>query len=354
MKNNLNKRRCLLLILILIFTGRVNVIKAAAIYTPLNSDSLKISKPDSTIVLKYKAQRIFTQVISLTETSADGSTIKDPSHPIVQKGQGFEVIGLSARGGLIVKLWVWSLKSSGQTPPKNQPKNLLESDNKAVLNEDSAKKMEIIVKRNAYNFIKYANQAYAPESISAPFDNRRFFTIAKDTVDQFSTIYQKTQTWDINFGILTMPFKLRFNSFAFTSNTGLGTAVYFQKKSRENWTWGFAGGFSLSSVTLDAASTFIHADGTAGSTTTAITTSTTRPAFTPSVSFVLSYKTINFMVGSGADFISKPNGIATATNPEAGWIYNGKPWIGIGFGINIFGNNISPQHAPSTAGQTTP
>ena len=43
----------------------------------------------------------------------------------------------------------------------------------------------------------------------------------------------------------------------------------------------------------------------------------------------------------GLDFISKPTDIASMTNPEAGWIYNGKPWIGIGLGFSLFSNGSS-------------
>jgi hypothetical protein len=67
---------------------------------------------------------------------------------------------------------------------------------------------------------------------------------------------------------------------------------------------------------------------------------------------MISYKNINFIIGGGADFISKTTDIATPTNPEAGWIYNGKPWLGIGFGISLFNNNSNSKATPTLPDQT--
>jgi len=327
------------------------------------SHSNETTDPDSTILKKYRAPRVFTANVPLTESDNVGKAMPGATHPTAQKGQGFDVAGVAPNGNLVLKMWVWRLKSE-------LPGNLKSlTDLRAVAakvhdstmsNKDKAaiyKSMDIISKRKALNFKEYGNNAVAPVTVREQGDNVRYFTLPIDSVNQVSTEEVSLPNWDITFGILTTPFKIRFRKFAFSNNAGIGTAVYFQKKFNKNWSWGVVPGISLTSVTLDAASTNVHPDGTVSaplsksSATMPLTTSSTRPAFTPSLSYVISYKTINFTIGAGCDFISKPTEIATGSNPEAGWIYNGKPWLGIGFGVSLFGNNSSGSATPATDGQ---
>lgn len=131
--------------------------------------------------------------------------------------------------------------------------------------------------------------------------------------------YHYDPRWDIAFGTVTNPFKFRKGPAQFTQNLNLGAAVAYVRKFQYDFSVGVMGGLSLSSVTLDKYSTrdFVQEN-------------TERPAFTPSAHIVLGYKKVNLLLGVGWDIINK------TTDVEKSWVYNGKPWLGIGLGISLF------------------
>lgn len=320
---------------------------------------------DSAVMKKYKAPRVFTGNIPLTRSDKNGNVISGAKHPTADKGQGFDVVG-AKNGNLILQMWVWTLKKelpdslSGQYKKGTLISFVARSKMSDKAKLDLYKRVDIISKRKALNYKEYGDESVAPRTkdTTESGNNTLYFAMNKDSVDQLSVVEASSQKWDIQFGILTVPSKIRFRKFAFTNNAGIGTAVFFERKFKhsQNWSWGLVPSFSLTSVTLDAASTNVHGDGNnitpaSAMPVSAISTSTTRPAFTPSASYVIAYKNINFILGAGMDFISKPSDVATNANPEAGWIYNGKPWLGIGFGVSLFGNNSTGSTASATGDQ---
>ena len=326
--------------------GKTKTFKYLPAEISVKADSPAVAKPaDTAINNPYGGKTfIFNQSLRVKScANAVGDTISSTG-PIALKGSRFTVISVQSNGNLVISFWIWDLDNKGEN---------------AKIGKSYAERQDLIIKRQTFNFIKDANQSYAPSSIHQVNDNRRFFVLSKSDFDKFCSTYTSVPSWDITFGVLSTPFKLRFDRFSFTNNLSVGGAVYFQKKFKDNtnFTWGFVVGLSLSSVSLDASSTNVYPDGTtdatkATSSTSPLLTSTTRPAFTPSLHYLITYKNISFLVGGGFDFISKTTNIATPTNPEAGWIYNGKPWVGIGFGISLFSNNTSNATTPA-AGQSS-
>jgi hypothetical protein len=151
-----------------------------------------------------------------------------------------------------------------------------------------------------------------------------FFLLSKAVFDASCSEFKKEQKWDIVFGSLTTPFKFRRDPFLFTTNLNLGTSVSYQRRISSNWSFGFIGGLSLSSISIDSFSTKGF-----------ITNVTERPAVTPSIHGMFGYKNINLTIGMGWDFINRPTAV------EQRWLYHGKRWVGIGIGVNLFnaGNN---------------
>jgi hypothetical protein len=144
-----------------------------------------------------------------------------------------------------------------------------------------------------------------------------FFALPISTLTSTCSIY--TPKSSFNFGSVTTPFKYRFNPGQFTSNLSLGAQVYYQRTFSKDYSWGIMAGVSLTSVTLDSFST-----------KGVVTTSTDRPALTPSIGAMLGYKNINILVSLGLDHINKTSTI------EESWVYNNKVWLGFGIGISLF------------------
>jgi|GEM_PF-2352222 len=301
---------------------------------------------------------IFNQSFSITQSKSNGNDLDTPAKTVTAiSGTKCYVINTPTIGGkkyVVIRFYIWGMHISKEN--ETIYAGLLTDPNKrmeyltTVGKTDTGKKLypaekrksdtvDMLFKRQMFNFFNYSYMAHVPTTINSPDDNKRCFKLLESDFLSCCTEYRKLQNWDINFGVLTTPFKLRFNKFSFSNNLSVGGAVYFQKKLKNDWSIGTVGALSLSSVTLDASSTNIYENG--ATSLTPLTTSTTRPAFTPSAYFVLGYKNINFIIGGGADYISKSTDKPTPDNPEAGWIYNGKHWLGLGIGFSLFNNNKS-------------
>ncbi|MES2379352.1 MAG: hypothetical protein V4553_22360 [Bacteroidota bacterium] len=178
------------------------------------------------------------------------------------------------------------------------------------------------IKRATFNYKTTAGRD--KRSINAE-DNVRYFLLSKDDLTGSCSEYVNPKLATITFGTFTTPFKFRPTKSLWSNNLSLGTAVYINRKWTANSTYGLVVGISLSAVTLDSLSTNAYTKKNSD-----------RPALTPSLSLVYAYKNINFIAGMGIDYINK-------TSPlEASWIFNGKPWIGFGIGINLFSTTTAP------------
>lgn len=215
---------------------------------------------------------------------------------------------------LVIKFGVWNL-------PKQR--------NKQYYSEQ-------LSKRSNYNFKNNPELSFKKHS----FESIRYFRITKEEFNNSCTQYvpkiEVSQFWkriDFTFGTLTIPFKIRSldkpNKLVFTPNLSIGGAIYSQYKVSEDFSFGFVGGISVSSITLDSASTegVVKVNHSGNS----------RPSLTFTGQFLAAYKTINLTVGLGWDYIN------IATNIERSWIYQGKPWLGIGIGVSLFNEGTAPE-----------
>jgi len=165
---------------------------------------------------------------------------------------------------------------------------------------------------------------YLKKDSSKKIVQKEFFILKQSDFAKYAKVFVKPPSpWDVSFGALTLPFKLRFNPFNFNANASIGTSVFLQHKN-QNFSYGLVFGLSLSSVLLDSTST-------KGS----VITGTQRPAFTPSLGLIVAWKNISLTFGPGWDIINLTSSI------EKSWIYQGKTWFGLGIGINLFSPNTS-------------
>ncbi len=169
--------------------------------------------------------------------------------------------------------------------------------------------------------------------------NGRYFRLKKeDVANNFSDV-NSNRIYLFQFGSFTTPFKFRPTKSLFTNNLSLGTSLSYLHPlpgKGKDWSIGFVGGISLTSVTLDSLSTNYK-----------VKTSTDRPALTPSFSALIAYKNINITFGFGADYINRTSIV------EKSWIFNGKPWIGFGIGINLFNSSNTGNSTTPTTDQNT-
>lgn len=260
---------------------------------------------------KYKGKTyIFDSYEQVTECSPLGLTAGGTSL-IILKGALFTVEKILPNGNLVIHINLYTL-------PKR----------------DSAKYAIAVRNRALYNF--KTDPKLGPSSLVTENDNVKFFLLSPAVMVSSTSEYTITPIWDITFGTFTTPFKFRMSPFLFTTNLNLGTSLCFQKPFATNFSWGIIGGLSLSSIILDSFST----KGT-------VMTSSERPAITPSLHGMIGYKMINLVAGFGWDFINKTSTI------EQSWIYQGKMWIGIGIGVNLFTANNNTPATTSNAQRTS-
>lgn len=157
---------------------------------------------------------------------------------------------------------------------------------------------------------------------------QKYFKLSKSIFDDENQVSELLPRNSFTFGALTVPIKLRFGSgkdkdprryFDFTSDVNIGVSAghKFRPYRNENFAVNFLFGFSVTSVEVDQETTGDF-----------VTTNTKAAAFTPNASIV--FETKDFQIGAfiGVDILSGELG--------SNWLYQKKPWIGIGLGYGIF------------------
>lgn len=155
-----------------------------------------------------------------------------------------------------------------------------------------------------------------------PNEQRFFLISAEDFNNNSQEYYHRKPTFTA--GTVIIPIKIRFNQFDFSKDVTLGTTVGVRQRMSP-YSNNFANlllGFGVSSVSLDSIST----RGT-------VMQPTDRSALTASLGFVLEFNTVQVGIFTGLDYISN--------NEQTNWVYQGKPWLSIGFGYSILSRQSS-------------
>ncbi len=261
--------------------------------------------PDKLYSFKYDKK--------LSECDADGSNTRDPQ--IVPRGTYFSITSVTP-SGYVITINLFKYK-------------------KGMTNDQRA-----VVLKNRKNFNYDSFPQNSGDSLGVPYlsdgtDNRKRFFISNTDFTTFAV--EKPEFISLDYGTLIEPFKFRSNPSIFTTNLSLGAIIGFQKSfpRGSNYNYGLYAGLSLSSITLDSFST----KGT-------VLVNSDRPALTPSINFLIGYKSINVTVGIGWDIINQTSPI------EKSWVYQGKPWIGLGIGLKLFTPNSANTTPAPAAGST--
>ena len=170
----------------------------------------------------------------------------------------------------------------------------------------------------------------------------RYFKMSRMDMDSNCIKYYNTWFHSISFslGVITMPLKLRLgDNFDFQGSFSLGTTAGIKMKI-SHYSPNYLNvlfGASISSVSLDSFSTGGKVPGQPLNNIA---------AFSPSFGAVFEFGRAQAGIFYGWDLIGK------STQTKYSWIYNGKPWISIGFGFSIL--SITSKSNESSAAQTSP
>lgn len=132
----------------------------------------------------------------------------------------------------------------------------------------------------------------------------------------------------LTFGAVVLPFKVRPNYDAFTFSTDFGVSVFLGRKYRVNHYRphfiSFGGGIGLSTIRINQKNTNAKlADNPLDVSAVTITYGT-----------IWELGRVQAALLVGHDWINNSNNVGPAQGYN--WIYQGKPWIGVGLGYSIF------------------
>lgn len=158
---------------------------------------------------------------------------------------------------------------------------------------------------------------------SKPNEKRKYFLLSKTDFEGKAMKYYSNSIKRLTFtiGAVVIPIKLRMQPFDFSKDVTLGTmaGARWRLSHRNPHFFNLVGGFGLTSVTLDSAST----DGK-------VRQSSDRASFTLSVAGLFEFKKAQVGVFIGWDWI---------TAKEPAWRYQGKTWISVGIGYALYKRN---------------
>lgn len=157
-------------------------------------------------------------------------------------------------------------------------------------------------------------------------ERKRYFIIKKSDLENNCKKITPRGYYGPQLAVTTVPFKIRLKDFDFYTSQTLGLGLNFKYKPFTSLDLyvNALGGLNLTLVNLDSFST---RGVVAGQPINNV------GVLTPMVGLVFQLR--NFQVGfmGGVDLMNKIN------RDKYQWIYNGRPWLGIGLGITILNIN---------------
>ena len=183
-----------------------------------------------------------------------------------------------------------------------------------------------------YNFsgdaTAYANLTDDEANSRSYGDKQVYFNVKKDLIKKHAREVKKIGG-SLAVGVINFPFKFRPQKnevdFSGAFNFGAGLGWTLPHKSWRKTSHSFITGYSISNVVLDAESVNQNEDK--------LNSTNNFTAFSFSIGYLIQYDKVQAGLFLGWDRINKIN------QKEFGWIYQGKPWMSIGFGLAIFSGN---------------
>ncbi len=163
-----------------------------------------------------------------------------------------------------------------------------------------------------------------------------FFEVPDDWIDQYAKESRYIRG-GLSIGVLYFPFKFRpqqgVQDFEGAFNLGAALGYTWGHNEDNPWTFSLLGGFSLANLRVSERAVKYNSD--------LLKNTNDFSAISFSLGAILQYEKVQAGVFLGVDRLSYNN------HKTFGWIYQGKPWVSIGFGYAVF----TPQKSKSSKNQ---
>lgn len=180
-------------------------------------------------------------------------------------------------------------------------------------------KKDSIVDAIDYNKAGDLEKAIAANKNYYEWFNGKIYKVNKNTL--FNN-YEKVTAYDrVTLGVLSLPIKFRFQDGTFDTNFNIGAAVGYRLFTNQFSPYAFyvQTGLNLGTTKLTSSNSAVEAEKEINATTGTFI-----------LGAMFQYKKIQTGLYLGYDFISNQK--------EYNWDYNGRPWLSIGFGVDLFEN----------------
>ena len=239
-------------------------------------------------------------------------SIKESEKIIAQSGWKFQIDEV-LEDGFIIRFTKWKANFLASKTKKESAKN----KNLTFVNQFESEVK--LTKDNKEEKISYETPLYYFIDKSS-FENRT------------ATQQAKTPIYSFVSGAVTVPIKIRpggdernedtderIRQFDFANDINVGISAGFKIRidSKQRAFFNILGGISLTSVSVDE-----------GNTNNFVEQKTNASAITYSIGLVFQYDDFQFGFFNGWDYLSRDFG--------ENWVYQGRPWYGIGLGLSIF------------------
>lgn len=203
-------------------------------------------------------------------------------------------------------------------------------------------KFDVLAEKDEYVIIKFWEwndlAKYQQYNKAQPTDIQPLiFAINRQDLLLCCTKYYK-RAWSAEFGILSIPFKLRFSPFEFSKDISFdatAAAKYRISHTKENYI-SILGGVGITSVTLDSSSTF----RVENSDTLFLSNTRSAAAFSFVAGIVFEFNKVQIGMFTGLD--------ALGGNEAHMWRYQAVPFFAVGIGFSLF--SISTPNDKSGSG----
>lgn len=145
----------------------------------------------------------------------------------------------------------------------------------------------------------------------------------------------------LTLGVINFPFKYRPQSgkgdFSGSFNFGAAIGYKLPHYNSRKFNYSVLSGYSISNINADSSSVERNADK--------LKTTNNFTAFSFSLGVLVEYEKVQAGLFIGWDRLSRIN------HNEFGWIYQGAPWLSVGFGLSIFSTEKPADNTTSTQKQ---
>lgn len=253
----------------------------------------------------------WTDVILIEPCDEKGKSIAGSSKISTKISQKFRVIDRVAGGtNVLIKFLDYTVKNNDSATKNTQLYNPTTLFYKYNFDGESS---------------KYSVLSNTDKNSRSYGKEQKYFKVDARLLEKFA-LKEATIDWSLAIGVVNFPFKFRPQKdkvdFSGSFNFGAGLGVTFPHKSWRKTTHSLISGYSISNVVLDSVSVVKNHDK--------LSSTNNFTAFSFSLGYLIQYEKVQAGLFIGWDRINRIN------QEEFGWIYQGKSWLSIGFGLAIF------------------